>query len=202
MVWLGLVEEIIVLDIFDPRGLLSHGWWQWLFSCFQINRYKINLHCLRTCGLAEWILDKTLILLTTRPRPIKGSLFSLKVTVCPYVRHKTNTRYDTMHDNNDHLLAGASGVTLKSPDLFYLFSDSKNYSPLNSSPPNSPTSSPIVAKRKRKKTCKRPRCISSSSASSLSSTELKVSQWKFGTLCRFFENSKKFYSIYSVSMTF
>ena len=31
---------------------------------------------------------------------------------------------DTMHENNDHLLAGAWWVTLKSPDLYYFGSPS------------------------------------------------------------------------------
>ena len=41
-------------------------------------------------------------------------------TGCPYVRVRTSvtkTTY-TMHENNDHLLAGAWWVTLKSSDLF------------------------------------------------------------------------------------
>ena len=51
---------------------------------------------------------------------------------CPYVRHKKQKRATTltsrsgkqnnghMHENNDHLFAGAWWVTLKSHDLFYL----------------------------------------------------------------------------------
>ena len=43
---------------------------------------------------------------------------------CPYVRpsqKQIRTTTDTiMHENNDHLLAGAWWVTLKSPDLYYV----------------------------------------------------------------------------------
>ena len=53
-------------------------------------------------------------------------------TWCPYVHHKNRNALqrsenkmlatkNTMRENNDHLLAGAWWVTLKSPDLFFHF---------------------------------------------------------------------------------
>ena len=60
----------------------------------------------------------------TRPRPIRWSLFSRMVSVRPSQKQIRATT-DTMHENNDHQLAGAWWITLKSPNYTF-FLDTMN----------------------------------------------------------------------------
>ena len=89
-----------------------------------------------TTGLAVWIIYDTCLVYPPRPRLNGRSLFSRMMSVRLYVRLSEKQKHAdanvgaqktkhalrrTLCENNDHLLAGAWWVTLKSSDLlFYL----------------------------------------------------------------------------------